>query len=248
MADPFSIAPDPIPAPDIAAQSSYPPDVMAMILARAQQSAPQLAPQVPQAVPQPLGEKVGTLGIEDFNPVVKDVAQQYPGLAPYTKNLAIQRGTTTNPNDDRQLEFYQPWDSDNPNPGKITSELYNKKLKGQDLTETIAGDMLHHLGTVDPATGKPINPKWMAMKQQMIDGMGPDQDSMNKEAYQQEKSNPAYETGPYDQWMKNNRSDAFIRGALFPNQNPEWQQSGMYTPAMQKAAAAMRLYLKNGDN
>jgi hypothetical protein len=185
---------------------------------------------------------------ENFQPVINDVARQYPGLQPYTKNLTVQRGSTTDPNDDRQLEFYQPWDSDNPNPGKITSELYNKNLTGQDLTETIAGDMLHHLGTTDPSTGQPVDPKWMAMKQQMIAGMGPDQASMNQEAYQQERANTAYQTGPYDDWMNNNRADAYIRGALFPNQNPEWQQPGTYTPAMQQTAAAMRAYLANAQN
>lgn len=180
---------------------------------------------------------------EDFQPVVDSVAQQYPGLAPYTKNLAVQRGTVSGPDDDRQLEFYQPWDSENPTPGKLTTELYNKNLKGQDLTETIAGDMLHHLGAVDPKTGQPVNPKWMALKQQMIAGMGPDQNSMDQGAYNEEKSNPSYETGSYDDWMKNNRADAYIRGALFPNQNPEWQEPGIYTPAMQQATAAMRNYL-----
>ncbi len=180
---------------------------------------------------------------EDFQPVIDSVATQYPGLAPYTKNLAVRRGTTADPNDDRQLEFYQPWDSENPSPGKLTTELYNKNLRGQDLTETIAGDLLHHLGAINPTTGQPVDQKWMALKQQLIDGMGPDQADMDKGAYQQEKANTAYQTGSYDDWMRNNRSDAYIRGALFPKQNQEWQAPGIYTPAMQQATAAMRSYL-----
>lgn len=207
-------------------------------------SAPIFAPSQAASAPASSGPVSAPIfAKDDFGPVVNDVAKQYPGLAKYTKNLVIQRGITTDPNDDRQLEFYQPWDSDNPNPGKLTSELYNRNLKGQDLTETVAGDMLHHLGATDPTTGQPVDPKWMGLKQQLISAMGPDQDDMNREAYQQEKSNPAYETGSYDQWMQNNRADAFIRGALFPNQNPEWQQPGIYTPEMQRATSAMRDYL-----
>lgn len=196
----------------------------------------------------PISDKRVAAPQEDFGPVVADVAKQYPALAKYTKNLVVQRGTSNGPDDDRQLEFYQPWDSDNPKKGKITSELYNKNLKGQDLTETIAGDMLHHLGTVDPTTGQPVDPKWMALKKQLIAGMGPDNADMDKEAYQQEKSNPAYETGSYDDWMQNNRADAYIRGALFPKQNPEWQQPDIYTPAMKQATDAMHDYLTTGDN
>jgi hypothetical protein len=184
---------------------------------------------------------------ENFQPVADSVSQQYPALAPYVKNLAIQRGTPNGPNDDRQLEFYQPWEKENPNPGKITTELYNKNLKGQDLTETVAGDMLHHLGTTNPTTGQPVDPKWMDMKQRLIAAMGPDQTQMDKQAYEQEKSNPSYETGPYDDWMKNNRADAYIRGAIFPKQNPEWQQEGTYTPAMQAVTNEMRTYLTKGQ-
>lgn len=182
---------------------------------------------------------------EDFQETIAGIRQNYPTLAPYLEKLAIQRGTPNGPNDDRQLEFYQPWESDNPNPGKLTTELYNKSLGGQDLQETIAGDMLHHLGSVDPATGQPVDPKWMAMKQQLIASRGTPQTLMDAGAYQQEKANPAYETAPYDQWMQNNRADAYIRGALFPRQNPEWQEPGIYSPAMQAIASQMRDYLAN---
>lgn len=207
---------------------SVPPSSTAPVAVVAQ------APAAPAAAPA---------APEDFSETTSGIAQSYPALAPYLNKLAIQRGTPSGPDDDRQLEFYQPWETENPNPGKITTELYNKDLKGQDLQETIAGDMLHHLGSVDPTTGQPVDPKWMAMKQQLIAARGVPQTLMDAEAYQQEKSNPSYETAPYDQWMQNNRSDAYIRGAVFPKQNPEWQQDGIYSPAMQAVAGQMRDYL-----
>lgn len=181
---------------------------------------------------------------ESFQPTTDAISSQYPALQPYVNNLAIQRGTPSGPDDDRQLEFYQPWEKDNPNPGKLTTELFNKNLQGQDLTETVAGDMLHHLGSTDPTTNQPVDPNWMDMKQRLIGSMGIPQNLMDSQAYQQEKSNPAYETGSFDDWMKNNRSDAYIRGALFPNQNPEWQESGIYNPAMKAVTDEMQSYLK----
>lgn len=216
-------------------------DVAQAMLANGGSAPPSAAPIAvpPTPAPAPVVEPP-----EDFSATTSGIAQNYPALAPYLSKLAIQRGTPTGPEDDRQLEFYQPWDSDNPQPGKITTELYNKGLKGQDLQETIAGDMLHHLGSVDPTTGQPVDPKWMAMKQQMIAARGVPQTVMDAQAYQQERANPAYETGPQDQWMQNNRADAYIRGAVFPNQNPEWQQDGIYSPAMQAVGAQMRDYLK----
>jgi hypothetical protein len=183
---------------------------------------------------------------EDFTAVTAEIAKNYPALAPYLDKLAIMRGTPSGPEDDRQLEFYQPWDSENPNPGKLTTELFNKDLKDQDLQETIAGDMLHHLGSVDPTTGQPVDPHWMDMKRKMIAARGGPQTSMDDEAYQQEKANPAYQTAPFEDWMQNNRSDAYIRGALFPKQNPEWQHPGVYSPEMQAVGAQMRDYLMQG--
>lgn len=195
------------------------------------------------ASPQPVPATVPAEQPESFQPVTDAISQQYPGLQPYIDKLAIQRGKPSGPEDDRQLEFYQPWEKENPNPGKLTTELYNKDLKGQDLTETVAGDMLHHLGSVDPSTNKPVDPTWMDMKQRLIGAMGIPQNLMDSQAYQQEKSNPAYETGSFDDWMKNNRSDAYIRGAIFPKQNPEWQEGGIYNPAMQAVTSEMRNYL-----
>lgn len=180
---------------------------------------------------------------ENFQSTTDAISKSYPALQPYVKNLSIQRGTASGPDDDRQLEFYQPWESENPNPGKITTELYNPSLQGQDLQEAVAGDMLHHLGATDPTTNQPVNSDWMGLKQQMIGAMGPDQKSMDQGAYQQEKLNPSYQTGSYDDWMQNNRADAYIRGALFPNQNPEWQEEGVYTPAMKEVAKKMQKYL-----
>lgn len=180
--------------------------------------------------------------LEDFQPLIASIGQQFPALQPHLQNLVVQRGTPSGPDDDRQLEFYPPWESNNPNPGKLTTELFNKNIAGQDLTETVAGDMLHHLGGTNPATGQPVDPAWMALKQRLIAARGVPQSLMDAEAYQREKASP-YGAAPFDEWLKNNRSDAYIRGGVFPKQNPQWQNGEMFTPAMQGVIGEMRSYL-----
>ena len=74
--------------------------------------------------------QVPDLGVVQFpgsmpavDPRLAAVQKQFPRLAPYLSNVTIQQGKKTNPKDDRGLEFYPPWESKNPNPGKITLEL-----------------------------------------------------------------------------------------------------------------------------
>ncbi|HTF75592.1 MAG TPA: hypothetical protein VK620_14890, partial [Bradyrhizobium sp.] len=175
------------------------------------------------------------------------IAQNYPALAPYTKNLAVQNGKSSGPSDDRVLEFYQPWESDNPNPGKLTSELFPaaQSMSPQDRQETIAGDMLHHLGAINPATGMPVDPNWYAMKQELGAARTPQHLKADANAYAQEKANPSYETAPYSDWDQGNRLDAYVRAGVFPNQNKEWGDF-IDNPKMRDIHARMQRYLTTG--
>lgn len=175
---------------------------------------------------------------EDFGPMIGAIGQEFPALQPHLNNLVVQRAQA-NPSDQRQLEFYPPWERDNPNPGKITTEIFNHNLQGRDLHEAVAGDMLHHLGSVDPSTGQPIDPAWFAMKQGLINARGKFQDGIDRSAHQQEPNAP-----PFDAWMQQNRADAYIRGGIFPNQNPEWQHPEIYTPAQREIIQKMDSYLR----
>lgn len=180
-----------------------------------------------------------------FGNDVAAVGNNYPTLAPYVKNLSVIKGKPNGPGDDRQLEFYQPWERDNPTPGKLTTEIFNPDIKGQDLQQTIAGDMLHHLGAVNPQTGQPVDPQWMGMKKRLISAIPDSHAQMNTGAYEQEKSSP-YGAGSYPDWMQNNRSDAYIRAGVFPEQNPDWQRPGLFSPQMQSIYGDMDRYLKRG--
>ena len=60
-----------------------------------------------------------------LDPRLAAVQAQFPRLAPYLSNVNIQQGQKA-AGDDRGLEFYPPWESRNPNPGKITLELFEQ--------------------------------------------------------------------------------------------------------------------------
>lgn len=212
---------------------------LAKLLAQGEQSAPTQNPLsvlLRNPMPQPV-PAVPFTAPEDFSPAINRIGQTYPALRQHLGNVVVQRGTAS---DGRQLEFYPPWEDDNPNPGKITLELYNKGLKGNDLHEAIAGDLLHHLGSIDPRTNQPVDPAWMDMKQKLIQSRGLSHNIMDAAAYHRE-SDP----GSYDDWMQRSRADAYIRGGLFPAQNPDWQKPGRgaFTPEMHGIFDQMRSYL-----
>lgn len=166
--------------------------------------------------------------------------RQYPGLARYLQETSAFYGAPRGPNDDRQLEFYQPWERDNPQPGKNTIEVFNRGLAGQDLTNAIAGDLLHRAGSIDPRTGQPVDPSWHALKQQLGAARSPMHLQIDRNAYEREKATP-YGVGSYQDWDQNNRLDAYIRAGLFPNQNPDWQRGGVLSsPGMQSVFNKMR--------
>lgn len=168
--------------------------------------------------------------------------EAYPMLRPHLDNATVKYGTPRGPEDDRQLEYYPPWETQNPNPGKHTIEIYNQSLKGDALRDSIAADMLHGVGAIDPRSGKPVDPQWYEMKQQLGASRNARHSAMDLGAYQQEQASP-YGAAPYADWDKNSRLDAYVRGALFPAQNPEWQ-NGVFTPEMQPVISQMNKYLR----
>lgn len=192
------------------------------------------------------GDKTASIQTTPYASDIAALGKTYPTLAPFLGNLSVKQGQPSGPGDDRQLEFYQPWESENPSPGKLTTEIFNPNIKsGPDLQQTIAGDMLHHLGAVNPQTGAPVDPQWMDMKQRLIGAIPDNHAQMNTGAYEQEKASP-YGAGSYNDWMQNNRGDAYIRAGVFPQQNPDWQQPGLMSPQMQSIFGDMDKYLKRG--
>lgn len=178
----------------------------------------------------------------DIGPdVARQVARDYPGLAKHMTNVAVQWGQPIGPHDDRQLEYYAPWESDNPNPGKSTVELYNRGLKGKSLSNAVALDMLHYVGGVDPTTGSAVDPDYLKLKQAMGAEVAKARRPMDWEAYKQDLD--AYGPQNYQDWLNKNRTDAYIRAYAVPAMNPDWQQPGMFTPGMSAVGDKIKAYL-----
>ncbi len=181
-----------------------------------------------------------------LDPRLASVAQQYPRLAPYLPMVQVQQGKKSSPDDDRGLEFYPPWESENPNPGKITLELYDP-MQGQTLTTALGGDLLHYLGSVNPQTGKPIDPQYWTMKQSVMNARTPHQDEVDRGIYKQ-AVRAGQEGRSYQDWLMQSRADAYIRGYVTPEMGgrypDEWRRNGWYKePAMKQAVEAIRQYV-----
>jgi hypothetical protein len=181
-----------------------------------------------------------------MDPRLGAVEKEFPRLAPYLSNVMIQQGKKTNPNDDRGLEFYNPWQGNNPNPGKLTIELFDK-LQGSALTNALGGDLLHYLGGYDWKAKKPIDPQYWAMKQAVLKARTPKQEALDRSIYEEEKKKYP-NTGTYEDWLQESRIDAYIRGYVTPELGgrypDEWRKNGFYKdPAMLKAVEAIRQYV-----
>lgn len=143
------------------------------------------------------------------------IGAKYKALAPVMRHAAVVQSAPAT-GDDRHLEFYQPTERDNPRPGRSTFELFDNPT-GQKREDAIAADALHRIGGTDG--GRPVDPTWMGMKQELVGSRSPGQRRIDREAFQGE-GEPGQTP---DRWMQQNRADAYIRAGLFPQDNPEWQ-------------------------
>jgi hypothetical protein len=180
------------------------------------------------------------------DPRLTAVGQQFPRLTPYLSQVQVQSGKKSSPRDDRGLEFYPPWESKNPNPGKITLELFDS-LKGDQLTTALGGDLLHYLGGVDPRTNKPIDAEYQKLKTEVMNSRTSHQDTIDRRIYEDEKRTGG-ETRSYEDWLQQSRIDAYIRGYVTPELGgrypDEWRKNGWYDdPRMKKAVEKIKTYV-----
>ncbi len=174
------------------------------------------------------------------DPVLTEVGSIFPRLRPFLTQATVRYAP---PRDDRQLEFYPPWERDNPEPGRLTVEVYNPRLQGRDLTESIGLDLLHHLGGTDP-NGAAVDPQYRAIRQEMAQAIESADSPIDRRAYAEEAMHRP-DAGSYSEWLDRNRVDAYIRGFLSPRLNPEWQQSGTYNAEMVRIGNRLRQYLSS---
>lgn len=175
------------------------------------------------------------------DPTLAAVGQKYKALSPYMAQGEIVDSSGKPGAGDRHLEFYPPYESDNPRPGKITFELFDK-MNPQQREGAVAADALHYLGGYsDAESTRPVDPAWLKMKNELMGMRSPRQLAID--------TNEAKNLEPGDtpdRWLQRSRADAYVRGGVFPEQNPEWQEPGFFTPEQLAHFEKMRAYLRNG--
>jgi hypothetical protein len=163
---------------------------------------------------------------------------KFPHLQQYASQHAVI--TAPDPGDGRQLETYPPDESWNPIPGKWTTELYNTNAPQQVQQNLIAGDMLHHIGAMNP-DGTPVSQQYYALKEALLGSLTPQQKAMDQQAYQQQAKYFGGNPPPFDQWMQNSRGDEYIMGMLAPDAQDQWRD--VYTPQQRQIGNVMLQYL-----
>lgn len=173
--------------------------------------------------------------------VLQQVFGKYRALDRNKDKFAVRQ--MPDAGDGRQLEYYPPQEEWNPFPGKATVELYNSKVPPDVLQNLIAGDMMHYMGGSD-ASGQPNDQTFSKLKQQLLTTMTPEQGRINKRAYESEKK--FYDTPPpFEDWMQDNRGDAYIRGKLTPDADDNWRN--IYTPQQDQILKLIDTYMKRGS-
>jgi hypothetical protein len=164
------------------------------------------------------------------------IAEQYPRLKPLLDQTVIQWG---NGPPEYQSEFYHPWETENPNKDRATLELYNRKLMPSEVKELVPAEMLHLMGAVDPRSGAAVDVGWQALKQKFLATRTPEQMKADMQDYQETKDPRAFKD-----YMQESRGDAYLRAALFPKINPEWND--YLSPQQRELANELQGYLRGG--
>lgn len=175
-----------------------------------------------------------------YQPYVQAVAKAFPKLGAVADQFEVRSGTAKHGG---QLEFYPPWEQYNPVPGKATIEIYNKGLKGEYLASALAGEMLHHLGSVDPRSGAPVDPVFRRMKEAFSSTFTESQTQEDLAAFESQRKqfNPDVTFEDFRDWS---RTDAYIRGYIFPDERDEWRKSGVYTKEQKFILDLMKDYIR----
>jgi hypothetical protein len=193
-----------------------------------------------------LAKQYGGQSQTGYSDVLQAVGEKYPALAKHVQNTIVQDAKPPK-GADYGLETYPPWESENPNPGKTTIELY-RNFDRSKLPEVIAGDLIHVAGGIDPRTGSPVDPTYHSLKDQVKASRTPQQDALDHKVWEQDKKNG--EKRPFDQWFDESRGEAYVRGLLFPDDRDEWRKQGVYSsnPKLKSTIEQIGNYLTTGKS
>lgn len=180
-----------------------------------------------------------------FTPMLEDIAKEWPALKDHLGNFIVKNGDEKDNVGGGHLEFYPPWESHNPHPGRSTIEIFDKDLTGKALQDAIAADALHLLGAKDPRNDQPIDPKFYEMKQQLLSTLTPEQLKVDMDAYKRDQARNPDDERTFREWMETSRGDAYIRGYIKPDKDNNWRD--VYTPEQKAILDDMKAYLEKGS-
>lgn len=212
---------------------------------------PKMAPVTP-IVPasrftKPYDASVGISSAGEPETPLDAAMQKFPALQAHRANMTFS--TAPDPGNGNQLESFPPWESQNPNPGKFTTQLYRTDLPPDQQANLVAGDALHYMGAKNPETGEVVDPGFRKLKEQFIASLTPEQRQHAQERFAQEQSGPDGYKGSFDQWLDSSHVDEYLMGALTPDKSDEWRGrpgthlQNQYTPQQDVILDQMRQYL-----
>lgn len=172
---------------------------------------------------------------ESYTNAMAIVNQKYPVIGKHNIGVTKASGPYFS-------EFYPPWESESPWKGRPTIALHEKSygMQGQDLENLLAGESLHHLGSVNPETNQPIDNQWYEMRKAFANTLTPHQQAIDNRAYISDVKSG--DTRPFPEWFDTSRLDAHLRGFLFPDQDNQWKDA--YTPLQKMILQEMGRYLE----
>ena len=129
-----------------------------------------------------------------------------------------------------------------------TIELYDKGLSASkpELKNLMLGETFHHLGSVNPESGEPVDKTWFGFKQKFLDSLTPDQIENDLKDYSSlNQSGVTYPSMAH--YYQQNRLEAYFRGGITPMNDAEKEDwSRTYTPEQKKILSQAKQYLKTG--
>jgi hypothetical protein len=164
----------------------------------------------------------------------RNAQSQYPGLAPTLDDIDVMYGT----GDGRpggQLEYYPAGEAFNPNPGRNTIEVQNRNLRGQWLSEALAGDALHELKHGDQ--------KFSKMRRDFVRNWSERQKDFAVRKFN-ELRDQGKENRTFEEFMEQTWIDAVIRGYVAPDERDEWRKQGNYSEEERTRLDAMKQYIR----
>lgn len=171
-----------------------------------------------------------------YQSAMNEVRSQYPVIGQHEFHLRPGEGPG-------HAEVFFPTESYNPAPGLNTIEIRNRDVQGKELQSLIAGETLHWIGAIDPRTKEPVDKTFRSFKGQLRESLTKDQLEVDRKEYLRARREDK-EHRSFDDWMDQSRTDAYIRGWLFPDKENDWVRSGAYTSEQAALLERMRQYLQ----